>query len=513
MKHLFYKKILSILLLVPLFSIGISSCSNISTPDNNENNNDNKEEEPTLYTITLDNTLIGGGLKSSLYNGEKGDYYEISVIVNNGYVFNYLLINNEEYKEYDEKSIDEINDQTIYIFKNLKIDDEDIFISASIELFSKDEKKVNERPLIFYHKMPLDVYGEIDKEVMSFNPHTFFVGNNNKAEGTIQGSMILNYIKDNASNMDRNKDGRIGYVLAIGQHASYESQNRTKGVREVLGTGNDFTDYSPTTLGNVYTKDGKTYIIEELAASEMRDVQGAWSEKAARVKMSDWLYEFNDSIDLVISNNDEMALSMMNAYKDMVIPTFGFGGTNEGGALINDRNSSFKGSVRYNDKAQAATILQLLKNIFSGIDDKYLTIEGIEVSDDINNKVTTGSYVYNKEEHTILFNPIPVTKNNLGDDEWLNDLGITNEYPLGNRYNILNSVNFYNSYLSLKFMPYFDVINKCYNFNIVSYYTLSDEDVLSNTSINLKSYDAYVINLVNSNNAQFYLDALNKASI
>ena len=198
MKYLNFKKILSILLLIPTINVGISSCNNISNPniDDNENNNnedDTNEEEPILYTITLDNTLIGGSLKSSLYNGESNDYYEVSLILNNGYVFNYLLINNEEYKEYSEKRVDEENDQIIYTFKNLKIGNEDIFISASIELFNKDKKKINERPVIFYHTMPLDIYGEIDKKIMSFNKHTFFVGNNNKAEGNVQGMMILDH--------------------------------------------------------------------------------------------------------------------------------------------------------------------------------------------------------------------------------------------------------------------------------------------------------------------------------
>lgn len=517
MKYLNFKKILSILLLIPTINVGISSCNNISNPnindnENNNNEDDTNEEEPILYTITLDNTLIGGSLKSSLYNGESNDYYEVSLILNNGYVFNYLLINNEEYKEYSEKRVDEENDQIIYTFKNLKIGNEDIFISASIELFNKDKKKINERPVIFYHTMPLDIYGEIDKKIMSFNKHTFFVGNNNKAEGNVQGMMILDYIRKNASSMDRNKDGRIGYVLAVGQHSSYESQYRTKGVREALGTGNDFYADVPTTLGNIVANDGKMYLIEELASNEMRDFEGAWSDKAARVKMSDWLYEFNDSIDLVISNNDSMAISMMNAYKDIMIPTFGFGATYKGRELIRDRNSSFKGSVTYNMRGQAATILQLLKNIFSGVDDKYLTIEGFEVSDDINNKVTMGSYIYNEEEHSILFNPIAYTEENDDDDSILNDLGITNEYSLGSRYNIIYTTDISNEHLR-DFEMKFEVINECYNFNLHSLFRENEEDLVLYDFTNLESYDAYVIKLINPYNANLYLDKLNNASL
>ena len=47
------------------------------------------------------------------------------------------------------------------------------------------------------------------------------------------------YIKENADTIDRNGDGVIGYVLAIGDIGHNDSIARTRGVRSALGTGVD----------------------------------------------------------------------------------------------------------------------------------------------------------------------------------------------------------------------------------------------------------------------------------
>ena len=49
--------------------------------------------------------------------------------------------------------------------------------------------------------------------------------------------MVVDYIKANADKIDRNGDGVIGYVLAIGDIGHNDSIARTRGVRTALGTG------------------------------------------------------------------------------------------------------------------------------------------------------------------------------------------------------------------------------------------------------------------------------------
>ena len=49
--------------------------------------------------------------------------------------------------------------------------------------------------------------------------------------------MIKEYIENNIDKIDRNGDGVIGYVLAIGDIGHNDSIARTRGVRKALGTG------------------------------------------------------------------------------------------------------------------------------------------------------------------------------------------------------------------------------------------------------------------------------------
>ena len=53
----------------------------------------------------------------------------------------------------------------------------------------------------------------------------------------LQGTMGLEYIQKNIDTIDRNGDGVIGYVLAIGDIGHNDSIARTRGVRSALGTG------------------------------------------------------------------------------------------------------------------------------------------------------------------------------------------------------------------------------------------------------------------------------------
>ena len=69
--------------------------------------------------------------------------------------------------------------------------------------------------------------GELDKEALSFNKDTYYVGFDANQGAELQGQMVLDYIKENAASMDRNGDGVIGYVLAIGDIGHNDSIART----------------------------------------------------------------------------------------------------------------------------------------------------------------------------------------------------------------------------------------------------------------------------------------------
>ena len=71
---------------------------------------------------------------------------------------------------------------------------------------------------------------------LNFNKDTYYVGFDANQGAELQGQMVLDYIKKNIDKIDRNGDGVIGYVLAIGDIGHNDSIARTRGVRKALGT-------------------------------------------------------------------------------------------------------------------------------------------------------------------------------------------------------------------------------------------------------------------------------------
>ena len=153
-----------------------------------------------------------------------------------------------------------------------------------------------DKPLCWFNRQPSSsATGELDKDALNFNGNTYYVGFDANQGAELQGQMVLDYIKKNADTIDRNGDGVIGYVLAIGDIGHNDSIARTRGVRSALGTGVDAdggVDSTPAGT-NVDGKakvvqdatldvDGKTYTIRELASQEMKNSAGAtWDAATA----------------------------------------------------------------------------------------------------------------------------------------------------------------------------------------------------------------------------------------
>ena len=96
-----------------------------------------------------------------------------------------------------------------------------------------------EKPVVFFNRQPSDpVTGEIDMEVMNWNDKTYYVGFDAAGGGAVQGQLIVDFLASaDPAVVDRNGDGVIGYVLAIGDIGHNDSIARTRGVRKALGTG------------------------------------------------------------------------------------------------------------------------------------------------------------------------------------------------------------------------------------------------------------------------------------
>ena len=93
-----------------------------------------------------------------------------------------------------------------------------------------------DKPLIWFNRQPSNsTTGALDMEALSFNDNTYYVGFDANQGAELQGKMVADYIAAHADTIDKNGDGVIGYVLAIGDighnHRSYPRRSLCSGHR------------------------------------------------------------------------------------------------------------------------------------------------------------------------------------------------------------------------------------------------------------------------------------------
>ena len=182
-----------------------------------------------------------------------------------------------------------------------------------------------DKPLVWWNRQPSNSStGELDMAALTWNDKTYYVGFDASQGAELQGQMIADYINENIDTIDRNGDGIIGYVLAIGDIGHNDSIARNLGVRKALGTGVEAggeIDPSPAET-NVdgsasVVQDGEIggLTVRELASHEMKNASGAtWDAATAGSIIGTWAASFGDQIDVVISNNDGMGMAMFHAW-------------------------------------------------------------------------------------------------------------------------------------------------------------------------------------------------------
>ena len=153
-----------------------------------------------------------------------------------------------------------------------------------------------DKPLVWYNRQPSNSStGELDMTALNFNDDTYYVGFDANQGAELQGTMVKDYIEAHIDEIDRNGDGVIGYVLAIGDIGHNDSIARTRGVRSALGTGVETdgainsepigtnTDGSASAVQDGSLEiNGKTYAVRELASQEMKNSAGAtWDAATA----------------------------------------------------------------------------------------------------------------------------------------------------------------------------------------------------------------------------------------
>lgn len=389
---------------------------------------------------------------------------------------------------------------------------------------SKTGKLTNaEKPLIWFNRQPSDgETGKLDMKALNFNKDTYYVGFDAKQGGLLQGQMIKDYIDKYADKIDRNSDGIIGYVLAIGDIRNNDSIARTRGVRKILGTGieKDGVIISDAVGNNIdgsstIVKDGKikvrdkVYTIREIASQEMKTDAGAtWDTATATIAVNSWSSLFPDDIDMVISNNDGMAMSIFNTWsKDKNVPTFGYDANSDAVAAIEE---GYAGTISQHTDVQAYLTFRLIRNILDGVN----IGTGISTSDEEGNVLSVNDYEYKKDIRAYYALNEVVTKDNY--KQFLDAVATFKSVsePLNKRKHPkkkvwLNIFDLENKFLSETYQPLLQKYEDLLNFNVeyVAGDGRTEADILSRLCTPDK-YDAFAINMVKTSDAEYYTSIL-----
>ena len=194
--------------------------------------------------------------------------------------------------------------------------------------------KSEDVPVVFFNKDP-------GAAAINSYANAYYVGTDPKESGIIQGGLISKQWKENTA-YDLNKDGKLQYVMLKGEPGHPDAEARTK------------------------------YVIEELNRQGIPTEQlfidtGMWDAAMAKDKMDAWLSSSKaNSIEVVISNNDGMAMGALEAAKahGKKLPIFGVDALPEVLQLI--KKGDIAGTVLNDGENQGKAVVQLAANLAAG---------------------------------------------------------------------------------------------------------------------------------------------------
>ncbi|MDF2484122.1 MAG: monosaccharide transporter substrate-binding protein family [Herbinix sp.] len=203
-------------------------------------------------------------------------------------------------------------------------------------------------PVIFFNR-------ELVEKDLERWDQLFYVGAVALESGIMQGQIVAEACEKNFNQIDKNGDGVLQYVILEGEAGHQDSSIRTEYVI-------------------------KTITEAGISVEKLGDEIANWNRAQGETRMSQWLKTYDDEIEIIIANNDDMALGAIDAmkkeniaYKPVVV---GIDGTEVGLEAV--KNGDMIGTVLNDGMGQAEGIIELA---YSVVFHKELP-ETIELSDD-----------------------------------------------------------------------------------------------------------------------------------
>lgn len=217
-------------------------------------------------------------------------------------------------------------------------------------------------PLIFFNR-------ELVEEDLERWERLYYVGAEAFESGIMEGELAAEAFAKDVS-LDKNGDGVFQYVVLEGEAGHQDAIVRT--------------EYSVSTI-----------VQNGVEVEKLGYAIANWNRAQAQTKMAQLLSEYGDAIELVLANNDDMALGAIDALKAADIPreewpaVVGIDGTDVGLEAV--KNGEMIGTV-YNDKeGQALAMLELAYGLSTGgdlsdlelLEGKYIRLPYSKVTADV----------------------------------------------------------------------------------------------------------------------------------
>ena len=193
-----------------------------------------------------------------------------------------------------------------------------------------DMAKEKNVPIIFFNREP------VAEDLMQWDG-LYYVGADAKQSGVMQGELVAEAINSGVP-IDKNKDGKIQYVVLEGEAGHQDTIIRTENAVNTL----------------------RSYGIElEKLSYQIAN----WNRAQAQNRMEQMIAQYHNKVELVLANNDDMALGAIDAYEKLNLTEstfpvfFGIDGTDVGLKAVLD--SKLAGTV-YNDKEKQAEAMAKL---------------------------------------------------------------------------------------------------------------------------------------------------------
>lgn len=184
-------------------------------------------------------------------------------------------------------------------------------------------------PVVFFNREPV-------REDIFRSEDIYYEGSDAKQSALLQADVITDAFEKDAQALDRNGDGILQFAMLEGESGHQDTLIRSEWVLKGLEEN-------------------------KIRTQQIASATGNWEKSQADVIVRQWLRDYGKDLELIISNNDDMALGAWEALEDRGrtdIKVVGIDGVEEVRELVEEEK--ILGTVLCDTKLHAKALMQFI---------------------------------------------------------------------------------------------------------------------------------------------------------